>query len=242
MHILGDDGLFNEEDASLFIQSSGDYYSTIWLGDTEHSIMAKPGSDFTFHTSTNMDFVFENGNILQTAGFHIASSQIKAPDANGLNLTDQNGNGIFIEDGGNVGIGVSIADTKLEVGGRIKSSGSNSALILESPDGTEWEITIDNSGNLSANQIAAVFEEGSQNYIYVYPNPTENKVTIDLQTSEIKNVNIELFDLSGKMVFMKFYRTNMIKLDLNDFETGTYILKLKDENGNIVRTEKIIKE
>ena len=41
---------------------------------------------------------------------------------------------------------------------------------------------------------------------------------------------------------MKFYRTNMINLDLNDFESGTYILKLKDENGNIVRTEKIIKE
>jgi len=203
LHILGDAGLFNDEDASLFIQSSGNYYSTIWLGDKDHSIMAKPDSDITFRTSTDDDFIFENGN---------------------------------------VGIGVSIADTKLEVGGKIKSSGSNSALILESPDGTEWEITIDNSGNLSANQITAVFEAGSQNDIYVYPNPTENKVTIDLQTSEIKNINIELFDLSGKMVFMKFYRTNIINLDLNDFESGTYILKLKDENGNIVRTEKIIKE
>ena len=203
LHILGDAGLFNDEDASLFIQSSGNYYSTIWLGDTDHSIMAKPGSDITFHTSTGNNFIFENGN---------------------------------------VGVGVSNADTKIEVGGKIKSSGSNSALILESPDGTEWEITIDNSGNLSATQIIAVFEAGSQNDIYVYPNPTENKVTIDLKTSEIKNVNIELFDLSGKIVFMKFYRTNMINLDLNDFESGTYILKLKDENGNIVRTEKIIKE
>ena len=165
-------------------------------------------------------------------------------DANGLyepGKWESNADNIYYN-GGNVGIGVSIADTKLEVGGKIKSSGSNSALILESPDGTEWEITIDNSGNLSATQIIAVFEAGSQNDIYVYPNPTENKVTIDLKTSEIKNVNIELFDLSGKIVFMKFYRTNMINLDLNDFESGTYILKLKDENGNIVRTEKIIKE
>ncbi len=63
LHILGDGGLFNENDASLFIQSSGNYYSTIWLGDTAHSIKAKPNSNLTFHTSTGDDFVFENGNV-----------------------------------------------------------------------------------------------------------------------------------------------------------------------------------
>ncbi|MBC8487476.1 MAG: hypothetical protein H8D45_15710 [Bacteroidetes bacterium] len=115
LHILGDAGLFNENDASLFIQSSGNYFSTIWLGDTEHSIIAKPGSDITFKTGTNNNFVFENGNIIQTTGFYIASSQIKAPDANGLNLTGQNGNGIFIEDGGNVGIGTTNPVAQIEL-------------------------------------------------------------------------------------------------------------------------------
>ncbi|MCD4698310.1 MAG: T9SS type A sorting domain-containing protein, partial [Bacteroidales bacterium] len=34
-----------------------------WLGDTAHSIIAKPGSDLIFHTSTNNNFVFNNGNV-----------------------------------------------------------------------------------------------------------------------------------------------------------------------------------
>ncbi len=46
-----------------------------------------------------------DGNILQSSGFSLATSQIKAPDATGLSLTDMNGYGIFVDDGGNVGIG-----------------------------------------------------------------------------------------------------------------------------------------
>ena len=202
LHILGDNNPAYPYEASLFIESAGNYFSHLWLGDMDHCIKAKPGSNFIFSTSED-DFVFENGN---------------------------------------VGIGVSDVDTKLEVGGKIKSSGSNSALILESPDGTQWEITIDNTGVLSANVVTAVNEKERVNDIIVYPNPTENTVIIDLNKSEIKNVNIELFDLSGKMVFMKFYTTNRINLDLHDFKSGTYILKLKNENGNIIKIEKIIKQ
>jgi hypothetical protein len=63
LHILGDNDPANTDDASLFIQSSGNYYSTIWLGDTDHSIETKPSSDLTFKTPTNTDFVFENGEV-----------------------------------------------------------------------------------------------------------------------------------------------------------------------------------
>ncbi len=66
------------------------------------------------------DATFLN-SITQTAGNFIETTQIKAPDANGLNLTGQNGNGIFIEYGGNVGIGTSNlnADYILNVNGKI---------------------------------------------------------------------------------------------------------------------------
>lgn len=63
LHILGDYNSYNPTEASLLIESAGNHYSTLWLGDKEHSIYTKPGSDFKFSTSLNTDFVFENGNV-----------------------------------------------------------------------------------------------------------------------------------------------------------------------------------
>ncbi len=167
LHILGDNDPANANDASLFIQSAGNYNSSIWLGDMEHSIVAKPGTNITFHTSTGSSFVFENGNvgigtntpnhlleingdfyvtstssmlgnvgigtsvlpteklvvngnISQTAGYNITTNQIIAPDTNGLRLSDQDGLGIFVTEGGNVGIGTESPGVyKLAVNGKI---------------------------------------------------------------------------------------------------------------------------
>ena len=84
LHILGDDALFNEENASLFIQSAGNYFSYLWLGDKDHTIKAKSGSDFIFSTNDE-NFIFENGNIGVGAEDPIAKLQVKNGD-------------IFIED------------------------------------------------------------------------------------------------------------------------------------------------
>ncbi|NOX46631.1 MAG: hypothetical protein GXO89_06600 [Chlorobi bacterium] len=86
-----------------------------------------------------------DGNILQTAGFNVATSQIKAPDANGLSLTDQNGNGIFVDDGGNVGIGTVPDNAQLQVEGTIKGS-------LFEGDGSALTNVGDDMGNHTATQ------------------------------------------------------------------------------------------
>jgi hypothetical protein len=62
LHIFGDDDLMNQNDASLFIESAGNYHSFLWIGDKNHEIRAKQGSNFIFNSNEN-DFVFENGNI-----------------------------------------------------------------------------------------------------------------------------------------------------------------------------------
>jgi len=45
------------------------------------------------------------GNIVQSDGKHIATDEIRARGADGLKLYDDGGNGIFVKDGGEVGIG-----------------------------------------------------------------------------------------------------------------------------------------
>ncbi len=54
-------------------------------------------------------------NILQADAKYIATDQIRARDAGGLALYDDGGNGIFIEDGGDVGIGTTDPAKKLEI-------------------------------------------------------------------------------------------------------------------------------
>jgi len=51
----------------------------------------------------------------------LATDEVKARDADGLKLTDDAGNGIFVEDGGNVGIGTTSPDTTLHLA---KSTGT----------------------------------------------------------------------------------------------------------------------
>jgi hypothetical protein len=61
-----------------------------------------------------------SNNITGANGEYVAVDQIRAYDASGLKLTDDEGNGIFVEDGGNVGVGTDSPDKKLDVSGNVR--------------------------------------------------------------------------------------------------------------------------
>lgn len=146
---------------------------------------------------------------------------------------------------GNVGIGMGLysPSEQLEVKGKIKSSGSNSALILTSSNGTEFEITVDNSGNLTATQVTTSLKSKQVDFnIDIYPNPADNELTILVNDQNIQTLDAEIYNLTGKMIFMKNYSTNTFKINTSDFASGTYLLKLKNSEGNLIKTEKFIKQ
>ena len=75
-------------------------------------------------------------------GESLAIDEIKAYDAAGLKLYDDDGNGIFVEDGGNVGIGTTSPTEKLDVVGKISlNDDGNSVFVGEgaglNDDGTD---------------------------------------------------------------------------------------------------------
>ena len=165
LHLKADAG----EDAALLITPDtwdGNKWAELRLGNNDNSIRVHYTQGLIFKTENNYLFnsagasfgigvdnpsakLEVNGNILQKSGFH-ATPQIKAPDDNGLKLTDQNGHGISVEDGGNVVISTDNQNTALHVNGILKTStlqipGSN-------PDGPSDDIegfvllSIDNNG------------------------------------------------------------------------------------------------
>lgn len=192
--------------------------------------------------SSNNGLSFDSGN--DWAGIHFTVGQ-HVDYTKGFHVRNYDLQTLFyIETNGNVGIGTGTSNPseKLEVNGKIKSSGSNSALILVSPDGTEWEITIDNSGNLSAAQSTKVLEIENNNEVNVYPNPTDNIIKVEFEYQTNQEINVELYDLTGKLIFLKSYTTDNVVVDLNDFNSGNYLLKVKDDEGNILSSEKVVKQ
>lgn len=72
----------------------------------------------------------------------------------------------------------------------------------------------------------------------VYPNPANDFVII---TTSEKNVTITVIDITGKSVLNTESNTNKTKLDLNDLNTGLYIIKVETKNAINTRKIKVIK-
>lgn len=87
-----------------------------------------------------------DGNVLLTDGDYVATDKVRAIDSDGLHLQDDGGNGIFVKDGGNVGIGETNPGSKLTVAGDISAQGdiyaNNNSYKFVS--GVAWE-----SGNVT---------------------------------------------------------------------------------------------
>ena len=78
-------------------------------------------------------------------GLYIATDKIRARDSAGLQLHDDDGNGLFVEDGGQVGIGQPSPSSLLHVG---DTGGDSGIITVESNAGRIGEFAADDSGAL----------------------------------------------------------------------------------------------
>ncbi len=89
---------------------------------------------------------------------------------------------------------------------------------------------------LYTNQIE---EELKDRSIDVYPNPASNYLIV-YNYKNAGSRTIELADLNGRIVLTKRSSAMANRMETALLPNGLYILRVKDENGKTVRTEKII--
>lgn len=71
--------------------------------------------------------------------------------------------------------------------------------------------------------------------VKVYPVPSKNNLYVEFENKDHINVDIELYDLHGKLASVKSTTTNQIELERNNLTNGMYILKLKSTHGEIFK-------
>ena len=75
----------------------------------------------------------------------------------------------------------------------------------------------------------------------VYPNPTSEYLIIQLNSPE-KKPQYQLFDLSGKLLQNNSVTGTETRINLNEYASGTYLLKMSLDRNVPLQTFKIVKK
>jgi poly(3-hydroxybutyrate) depolymerase len=88
--------------------------------------------------------------------------------------------------------------------------------------------------------LSSGIEELNSTSFEMYPNPTSGNISVKHKIQGM--VEIAVYDLTGRIVFMEKSANSTVLLNLNQLKTGTYILSLKDLATSIISKESIIIE
>lgn len=77
--------------------------------------------------------------------------------------------------------------------------------------------------------------------VSIYPNPFINDISVSLINNNKNDIYIEVYDVLGRLLYKKKYFWNKsIIVELGNYPTGTYLLKVINNNQQTVK--KIIKK
>ncbi len=82
-----------------------------------------------------------------------------------------------------------------------------------------------------------VFQPGVR--VNLYPNPSSESVTFDVEGQSFKKLQLSVFDLDGKLVKRQAYNGNQFTLFRDQLPSGMYVYRLEAE-GKLINTGKFI--
>lgn len=104
---------------------------------------------------------------------------------------------------------------------------------------------IDTDGNFTYSQVIALEVKATENQVNIFPNPTNDKITITFVNERSAKIQIKIYDVLGHLVRNINQSCNkghqLFSLSLNDLPEGAYIIQLSDESENIISKQTLIK-
>lgn len=94
--------------------------------------------------------------------------------------------------------------------------------------------------NLTVTAIGQVAQSGIT--LKVYPNPVPDVLIIERMGDVSQNINLKLFDVSGKLLIQQKMEHNTETLNMQVFRSGNYLLGVFSKTGIPLQSFKIIKK
>ena len=88
--------------------------------------------------------------------------------------------------------------------------------------------------------ITAIEDLATDINIFVYPNPTTNFVSLQIESSKVESMQYILTDINGKVLLNAEVLNNIEQFNFSAYTSGIYFLTVKQENQTI-KSFKIIK-
>ena len=99
--------------------------------------------------------------------------------------------------------------------------------------GTETYFYVDNVSLTRIDDLGTSDLNFEGNDILLFPNPAQSIITIRNPNSTIKS--IELYDLEGRILRKEEVNKTDLDIELSNYQSGTYIIKIKTNNGTVFR-------
>lgn len=91
-----------------------------------------------------------------------------------------------------------------------------------------------------SNPLASVSEDDLSQNINIYPNPSSGIFTIELNNKRKGESEICVYSVTGQLIKKQIENSDRFQIDMSDFGTGIYLLKVRNKNSVI--TKRIIKQ
>jgi hypothetical protein len=86
----------------------------------------------------------------------------------------------------------------------------------------------------TVNNVSAIAETKIKS-VKLYPNPAQEKAWLQFENHDFNELRVEIYSINGQQVFGKNYNsTQTIELNLSQFPSGFYLVKMQAENMNEV--------
>jgi subtilisin-like proprotein convertase family protein len=188
---------------------------------------------------------FENNGIVTTTSSNkvILNTEINAstPSQSDNNqtytLTKMPILGLLTKNGTTLTIGNTFTQSDINEG-RISYSNSQ---FEPGQDSFKADILNSSSGWLPNNTVIITIEnslstsENLMEFVRVYPNPTQNYITIQLTNEIVGETKIDLFDIQGRKIISKNTIQNTEELNLSGLTDGIYFLSIQNKNHKIIK-------
>ncbi len=98
-------------------------------------------------------------------------------------------------------------------------------------------VQYDFDGKASTSDVVALTfslaDNGNDFSILIYPNPTKEKIFVNIKAQQNSQVKVAIYNLQGQLMKqLSFSGNELIQQDIQELKTGVYILRVNDANTN----------